>query len=54
MIANKNVKYLFYRYNDFLRNSKLTGNKVVLEELQNRDILIQNLIYSIENKKTIN
>lgn len=37
----------------FLRHSKLTENKVVLEELQNRDwqYLIKNLLSSIENKK---
>ena len=63
MLANKNIKYLFYRYNDFLlskssptifsRHTILTENKVVLEELGNRDwqYLIKNLISSIENLK---
>ena len=63
MLANKNIKYLFYRYNDFLlskslptifsRRTILTENKVVLEELGNRDwqYLIKNLISSIKNLK---
>ena len=63
MLANKNIKYLFYKYNDFLlwkslpalflRHAKLIEDKVVLEELQNRDCqyLIENLISSIKNKK---
>ena len=63
MLANKNIKYLFCRYNDFLlskslptifsRRTILTENKVVLEELGNRDwqYLIKNLISSIKNLK---
>ena len=63
MLANKNVKYLFYRCYGFLlskslptiplRHSKLTENKVVAEELQNRywQKLIENLISSVKNKK---
>ena len=64
MLTNKIVKYLFYRYNDFfllkssqiifLMHTKLTQNKVVLEELLNRhwQYLIKTLISSIENKKS--
>ena len=63
MLANKNVKYLFYRCYGFLlskslptislRHSKLTENKVVAEELQNSywQYLIENLISSVKNKK---
>ena len=45
--AHKNVKYLFYKLNDYLlfnrlnmvpvRHSKINENKIVLEEIQNRD-----------------
>ena len=45
--TNKNVKYLFYRFNDFLifrgqpmltlRDSKKTVNEIVIEEVKSRD-----------------
>ena len=40
---------------NIFKHSKLTENKVVLEELENRNwqYLVENLISSIENKKTI-
>ena len=47
--VNKNVKYLFYRFNNYLlfrslptvpvRHSKIAENKFVLKEVQNRDWL---------------
>ena len=47
--VNKNVKYLFYRFNNYLlfrslptapvRHSKIAENKIVLKEVQNRDWL---------------
>ena len=46
-LSNKNLKYLIYRYNDFLIlrrlstadiiNTKLTADEIVMEKLQNRD-----------------
>ena len=46
-LTKKNIKYLFYRYNGFLlsrgltvgeiRHTKLSADKIVLEELQNRN-----------------
>ena len=59
-LSNKNLKYLLYRYNDFLisrglstadiRHTKLTANKTIMEKLQNRDwqLLIESLIYKVE------
>ena len=59
-LTNKNIKYLSYRYNDFLlsrglspgeiRHSKLSADKIVMEELQNRNwqYLIESLIYKVE------
>ena len=45
--AYKNVKYLFYKFNDYLtfnrpntvrvRHSRINENKIVMEEIQNRD-----------------
>ena len=45
--ANKNVRYLFYKFNDYLlfnrlnavpvRHSRINENKIVVEEIQNRD-----------------
>ena len=56
MLTNKNVKYLFYRYNDFLlsknlptisiRHSKIFENYNAVEEIQSRSwqYLIKSLI----------
>ena len=47
MLTNKNVKYLFYRYNDCLlskglltvslRHSRMSQHKIALEEIQNKN-----------------
>ena len=62
-LTNKNIKYLFYRYNDFLlsrglspaeiRHSKLSADGIVMEELQNRNwqYLIESLIYKVEKDR---
>ena len=62
-LTKKKIKYLFYRYNDFLlsrglttadvRHTKLSADEVVLEELQNRDwqYLIDSLIWKVEKDK---
>ena len=59
-LSNKNLKYLLYRYNDFLisrglstaeiRQTKLTSDEIVMEKLQNRDwqYLIKSLIYKVD------
>ena len=61
--TNKNVKYLFYRFNNYLlfrsqptvpvRHSKISENKIVLEEVQNRDwqYLVESAIRLAENDK---
>ena len=46
-LAHKNVKYLFYKLNNYLlfnelnmvpvRHSKINENKIVMEEIQNKD-----------------
>ena len=46
-LTNKNIKYLFYRYNNFLLSrglelsdivhTKLSADEIVMERLQNRD-----------------
>ena len=53
--AHKNVKYLFYKFNDYLhlnglntvlvRHSKINENKIVMEEIQNSDW--QSLVESV-------
>ena len=62
-LTNKSIKYLFYRYNDYLVykgieassiiHTKLSADEVVMENLQNRDwqYLIESLIYKIEKNK---
>ena len=62
-LQKKIIKYLFYRYNDFLlsrglttadvRHTKLSADEVVLEELQNKDwqYLIDSLIWKVEKDK---
>ena len=61
--SNKNIKYLFYRYNDFflsrglhlsdIVHTKLSADKRVMERLQNRDwqYLIEPLIYKVEKDR---
>ena len=46
-LTNKNVKYLFYKFNDYLlfnglntvpiRHSKIAENEIITKEVQNRD-----------------
>ena len=62
-LTNKSIKYLFYRYNDYLVSkgfepspiihTKLSTDKVVKENLQNRDwqCLVKSLIYKVEKDK---
>ena len=62
-LTNKSIKYLFYRYNDYLVykgfdpspiiHTKLSTDKVVIEKLQNRDwqSLIESIIYKVEKDK---
>ena len=62
-LTNKSIKYLFYRYNDYLVfkgfdpspiiHTKLSIDEVVMEKLQNRDwqYLIESLIYKVEQEK---
>ena len=62
-LANKSIKHLFYRYNDYLvykgfypspiTHTKLSTDEVVMEKLQNRDwqYLIESLIYKVEKEK---
>ena len=62
-LTNKSMKYLFYRYNDYLVykgfdaspiiHTKLSTDEVVMEKLQNRDwqCLIESLIYKVEKEK---
>ena len=62
-LKNKNIKYLFYRYNDFvlsrglglsqIRHSQVSADEIVMEELQNRNwqYLIESLIYKVEKDR---
>ena len=62
-LTNKSIKYLFYRYNDYLVykgfesssiiHTKLSADKVVMDNLQNRDwqYLIESVIYKIQKDK---
>ena len=62
-LTNKSIKYLFYRYNDYLVykgfdplpiiHTKLSADEVVMEKLRNRDwqYLIESLIYKVEKEK---
>ena len=59
-LTNKDIKYLFCRYNDFLlsrglelsdiAHTKSSTDEIVMERLQNRDwqYLIESLIYKVE------
>ena len=58
------VKYLFYKFDDYLlfnglttvpvRHSRINENKIVLEEIQNRDwqYLVESVIKLVEHDKT--
>ena len=62
-LTNKSIKYLFYRYNNYLVykdfepspviHTKLSTNEAVMEKLQNRDwqYLVESLIYKVEKGK---
>ena len=62
--TNKNVKYLFYRFNNFLlfrsqpirtvRHSKKTVNEIVIEEVQSRDwqYLVESLNQLVETNNS--
>ena len=62
--AHTNVKYLFYKFNDYLlfnglntgpvRHSKINENKIVMEEIQNRDwqYLVESVIKLVERNKS--
>ena len=62
-LTNKSIKYLFYRYNDYLVykcfdpspiiHTKLSTEEVVMEKLQNKDwqYLIESLICKVEKDK---
>ena len=61
--AHKNVKDLFYKFNDYLllnglntvpvRHSKINENKIVMEEIQNKDwkYLVESVTKLVENDK---
>ena len=61
--TNKNVKYLLYKFNDYLpfinlltvpvRHSKIAENEIVLKEAQNSDwqYLVESVIKPVENGK---
>ena len=63
LFAHKNVKYLFYKFNDYLlfnglntvpmRHSKINENKIVMEEIQNRDwqYLVESVIKLVKYDK---
>ena len=62
-LTNKNIKYLFSRYSDFLLSrgldlsdivhTKLSADEIVMEKLQNREweYLIELLIYKVEKDR---
>ena len=62
--THKNVKYLFYKFNDYLlfnrqnivpvRHLKINENKIVLEEIHNRvwPYLVESVIKLVEHDKT--
>ena len=62
-LTNKRIKYLFYRYNDYLVykgfepspviHTKLSTDEAVMEKLQNRgwQYLVESLIYKVEKYK---
>ena len=61
--SHKNIKDLFYKFNDYLlfnwlnmgpvRHSKINENKIVIEEIQNRDwqYLVESVIKPVEHDK---
>ena len=62
-LTNKSIKYLFYRYNEYLVykaseplpviHTKLSTDEAVMEKLQNRDsqYLVESLIHKVEKDK---
>ena len=64
LFAHKNVKYLFYKFNDYLlfnglntvpvRHLRINENKIVMEEIQNRDCqyLVELVIKLVKHDKT--
>ena len=62
--TNKNVKRLFYKFNDYLlfsgqntvpvRHSKIVQNEILMKEVQSRDwqYLLESLIQLFEGNKT--
>ena len=62
--TNTNIKYLFYKFNNYLlfrnlpnvpvRHSKIAENKIILKEAQNRDwqYLVESVIKLVENDKS--
>ena len=62
--TNKNVKYLFYKFNDYLlfrnlptvpvRHSKIAENKIILKKVQNSDwkYLVVSVIKLVENDRS--
>ena len=62
--AYKNVKYLFYKFNDYLlfnglntvavRHSRINENKIVMDEIQSRDwqYLLESVIKLVKYDKT--
>ena len=62
--AHKSLKYLFYKFNDYLlfnrlntvpvRHSRINENKIVTEKIQNRDwqYLVESVIKLVEHDKT--
>ena len=61
---NKSVKYLFYKFNDYLpfrnlptvpiRYSKIAANEIILKHAQNRDwqYLVDSVIKLVKNDKS--
>ena len=62
--GHKNVKYLFYKFNNYIlfnglntvpvRHSKINENKIVMEEIQNKDwqYLVESVIKLVEHDKS--
>ena len=62
--AYRNVKYLFYKFSNYLlfsglntvpvRHSKVNENKIVVEEIENRDLqyLVESVIRLVEHNKS--
>ena len=62
--TNKNVKYLFYKFNDYLlfnglntvpvRHSKIPENEIIMKEVQNRywQYLVESVMQLVERDKS--